>query len=660
MLKICFFICLYGCCIFSTTVYSFSDDKKILKLILNDIINLEFEKSKKLINKIQNKDLKKGLYSLNDILYYQGQEEQDSSKVNYLINLKTKNNIHLIINNLSKGYDELFHKPNDGTSFPFFFEAYRLAKEKNNYELRLLTLLGILEYYHYEYVLTSRQHEKYLVELKSISKTPISRSWYYIHYIYFKLESMDKNERKVSIEIDELEKQIKLLKKSHKISPLFLSLKAINLGKKGKVEDAKQFHLKTLKESAGFPFLKYVRFRTCYKLAELHNTNGNYTEDGLKYIKMAEEHIDISDEIRGKIFISKYVSENYKALAEKYVDSFNYLVNNKNYLSLDSIAQKAFLSYQGAYEKFAKSVQLEHQLDFQKNTSDNIKLNKQLQTAEKEKQILIEQQKKKKNQNIAIGLGGTLFLGGIITFLLYRNTKRKQKIAEQEKEIQIQKTEKILKEQELTSIDAMLSGQEKERQRLANDLHDNLGSTLATLRLHFDHLKNNRDNPKVDNIEELYSKTDNLLNEAYQKVRTIAHEKNSGVMANQGLLPAIKKLAKKVSNGDEFQIEIQGYGLEERLDNALEISIFRMIQELITNIIKHAEANEVHISLTNHDSLLNIIIEDNGKGFEAKILPEKDGMGLKNIEKRIEYLEGTFEIDSTIGKGTHIIINIPI
>ncbi|WP_025742584.1 tetratricopeptide repeat-containing sensor histidine kinase [Aquimarina pacifica] len=264
------------------------------------------------------------------------------------------------------------------------------------------------------------------------------------------------------------------------------------------------------------------------------------------------------------------------------------------------------------------------------------------------------------NRNLFIGSLILLIFGVITAFLLHKNTKRKQRIAEQERELQVQKTEKLLKDQELSAIDAMISGQEKERQRLANDLHDNLGSTLATVKLHFEHLKNNRENPKVKNIEELYTKTNTLLDEAYQKVRTIAHEKNSGVMANQGLLPAIKNLAKKISNRDDLKIEVQDFGLEERLDNTLEISIFRIIQELITNAIKHAKASEIIISLTNHDSLLNIIVEDNGKGFDAQKLPEKEGMGLKSIEKRIEHLEGTFEIDSTLGKGTNILMNIPI
>ena len=232
--------------------------------------------------------------------------------------------------------------------------------------------------------------------------------------------------------------------------------------------------------------------------------------------------------------------------------------------------------------------------------------------------------KRIKNRNLLIASIGVIFSGGLTAFLVYKNAKRKQRIAEQEKEIQIQKTDKILKEQELASIDAMLAGQEKERQRLANDLHDSLGGTLATVKLHFDHLKSN---PNHKDADILYTKTDELLQEAYQKVRTIAHEKNSGVMANQGLLPAIKNLAKKVSYGNHLTIDIQDYGLEQRLDNHIEITIFRIIQELITNIIKHANATEIQISLTNHDAMLNIIVEDNGKGFDAKQLPQKDGMG---------------------------------
>ncbi|WP_108866261.1 sensor histidine kinase [Aquimarina aquimarini] len=375
-----------------------------------------------------------------------------------------------------------------------------------------------------------------------------------------------------------------------------------------------------------------------YNLGTLEQEQGNYNK-AMQYFNQIDQSLIEKRDAKDVIAITDYIYKNYKQ--QNKTDSALYFLEKK-YILNDSL-----------------------QLLERANLISDIET--KYQTEKKEKKIvqllntnLKSEASRIRNRNLLIGSLFVLIVATIIALLIHKNTKRKQRIAEQERELEIQKTEKLLKEQELTAIDAMISGQEKERQRLANDLHDNLGSTLATVKLHFQHLRNNKDNPKIKNIEELYSKTDNLLEEAYQKVRTIAHEKNSGVMAHQGLLPAIKNLAKKASNGKHLQIEVQGYGLEERLDNTLEISIFRIIQELITNIIKHADATEIQISLTNHDSLLNIIVEDNGKGFDAKILPEKDGMGLATIEKRIEHLEGTFEIDSTINKGTNIIINIPI
>ncbi len=293
---------------------------------------------------------------------------------------------------------------------------------------------------------------------------------------------------------------------------------------------------------------------------------------------------------------------------------------------------------------------------------NDIEVKYETEKKEKENILLQYEVNTRRRQQRNLWVGAILTLLGTITIslLLYKNTKRKQRIAEQEKQLETNKVEKILKEQELTTIDAMLSGQEKERQRLANDLHDSLGSTLTTIKLYFDHLKRNRTKPEFINDDAFYVKTTTLIDEAYQKVRTIAHEKNSGVMAQQGLLPAIKNLAKKVSSSNQINITVQDYGFNQRLDNTLEISLFRIIQELITNIVKHAQATEATISLTHHHTSLNIIIEDNGVGFNAAKLPQKEGMGLHSIEKRIEHLEGDFEIDSTPEKGTNILIDIPL
>jgi len=287
----------------------------------------------------------------------------------------------------------------------------------------------------------------------------------------------------------------------------------------------------------------------------------------------------------------------------------------------------------------------------------------QFQAGEKEKQNLLLQNEvaKKKQQQRLLWIGSILaiIIGSIIAILFQKNTKRKQRIAEQQREIEIQKTEKILRNQELTTIDAMLEGQEKERQRLASDLHDSVGATLSAAKLQFDHLAKNKS--KLNELDEMFTKTGKLLDDAYTEVRSMAHSKNSGVLAKNGLLPAVQKLAKNASGTAKLQIDVQDFGLDDRLENSLEITVFRIIQELVTNIIKHANASEASISITQHEDSLNIIVEDNGSGFDHKQNVMNDnGMGLDSIERRVEHLEGSMEVDSSEGNGTTIVIDIPI
>ncbi|WP_299684219.1 sensor histidine kinase [uncultured Dokdonia sp.] len=364
-------------------------------------------------------------------------------------------------------------------------------------------------------------------------------------------------------------------------------------------------------------------------LSKLYQKKKQY-DAALKYLKLAEK-TDV------KVNISK-----------------TKLIYLKNFLSIYSEKE----DYKEAIFYAKLLLKLKDSINELAQNNTIIEADKKYKTLEKEKENLKLEVKNKRSQTIAISLGSTLLLGSIIAFLVYRNTKRKQRIAEQDRELQIQKTETILKEKELETINAMVSGQEKERLRLAGELHDNLGSTLATVRMQVENLERNLD--KVDDPKALLQKTNALVNEAYQKVRTISHERNSGVLAKNGLLPAIQKLARTVSSNNNLQVEVQDFGLENRIANELEITIFRIIQELVTNIVKHANAGEANISLTQHDNELNIMVEDNGKGFKVGKLKEKDGMGLGNIERRIEHLEGTMEVDSALGRGTSISIDIPL
>jgi hypothetical protein len=430
------------------------------------------------------------------------------------------------------------------------------------------------------------------------------------------------------------------------------------------------YHQNTLKKIIGAT-IPYIKGKTKQMIGIQYEHYLKNQDSSIFYYEQALEDYKKVKGVNGKaglfgaynnLGVSIGQSGNYeKAIsyfnqAKKYIDTD---LQKKSYLYLAlSQAYKNANVTDSAYYYLEEHRKIVEELKDHESAIALEDIETKYQTVEKEKQILLEQAAKERNSNIAIGLGGSLAAVSIIAFLVYKNTKRKQLIAEQERELEIRKTEKILKEQELTTIDAMLHGQEKERQRMAGDLHDSVGATLAAARLQFTHLSDNKD--KAESLDELYHKTGKLLDDAYNEVRSMAHIKNSGVLAKNGLLPAVEKLAKNASVNGKIHIDVTHFGLEERIENSLEIMVFRILQELVTNIIKHANASEVTISITQHEDSLNIIVEDNGIGFKPLAIQKKDGMGLSSIEKRIEHIEGSMEIDSTPGKGTNILIDIPL
>ncbi|WP_298903724.1 sensor histidine kinase [uncultured Psychroserpens sp.] len=375
-----------------------------------------------------------------------------------------------------------------------------------------------------------------------------------------------------------------------------------------------------------------------------------------------------------------FIAYSYNNQAEAYKKKHDYLRAIKYYQKADSInlnkndLKSKAIFYQNLTDVYEKTKDYQRALTYSKklntikdsidNLEQNIAINDiqerydnqtlRADNLESETKRLESEANARKKQNLVYGLGGALALGSIIAFLLFKNTKRKQKLAEQDKELETQKLTTVLKEQELKSIDAMIEGQEKERQRIANDLHDDLGGLMATVKLHFNALKDKQ-------TPELYDKTNQLIDEAYDKVRTVAHAKNSGVIAKQGLLKAINDMAENISASNKIKIDVIDHGLETRLENSLELTIFRIIQELITNVIKHARASEATIHITNHEDSLNIMVEDNGIGFNpSQVTKTNKGMGISSIDKRIEHLEGSMTIESEKKQGTTIIIDIPL
>ena len=409
--------------------------------------------------------------------------------------------------------------------------------------------------------------------------------------------------------------------------------------------------------------------------AKIHNNIGVLYSENTAHKDSAIYHYNIALKEFKKQGLTDYISYIYNNLARIYSQQEDYDKALEYYLKADSIPVKEYrkrnkqrlyghisdmYEYTEDYPDALKYLKLhlayKDSVNFETQNTEILNIQTKYETEKKEKENL----KLKQSRFWLMMFLIIALLLIIIFYIAYRNQRNKKKVFAKEKEIQSEKIQKLLKEQELSSLDAMVQGQEKERQRIANDLHDNLGSSLATLKLHFNNLKVKRDRLKEEE-EALFAKTDKLIDETYQKVRSMAHAKHAGIKANESLLPAVKNFASKVSLANKLVIEVIDDGMEDvRLDNSLEMTLFRIIQESITNIIKHAQASEANIHLTHHGDSINILVEDNGVGFDTSKIKPKDGMGLNTIQKRVENLNGKAVIESIKDKGTSIIIDIPL
>ncbi|MGB3591334.1 MAG: sensor histidine kinase [Nonlabens sp.] len=338
-----------------------------------------------------------------------------------------------------------------------------------------------------------------------------------------------------------------------------------------------------------------------------------------------------------------------KALGENISPSFySYYAQA---LSLDNQLKKATNYYE-------KSIQLADSLQLVEQDRNIKELQEQYESAEKDKEILRQEAGNERKRATIIALVAAVGLIAITAFFIYKNQRKRVLLARQQEKLAVQETDQILKEQVLKTIDAMISGQELERQKLASELHDNLGSSLTTLRLYLDGLESTVQDPRA---LELLSRTEKVVDATYDTVRNMSHERGNSILSERGLVSSLGSLAAHISNSGKVELEVIHNSNDLKLSNTTELAIFRTIQELVTNIVKHADASEATINITAYKEHLDFLIEDNGKGFiPASITAKTNSLGLKSIEKRVENLGGSLEIDSAPGSGTSIHLEIPI
>ncbi|MBO9563266.1 MAG: sensor histidine kinase [Niastella sp.] len=232
----------------------------------------------------------------------------------------------------------------------------------------------------------------------------------------------------------------------------------------------------------------------------------------------------------------------------------------------------------------------------------------------------------------------------IISLLLYRNYRHKQKL-------QQVKIEDLESEKQLAATEAVLKGEEQERARLAKDLHDGLGGMLSGIKHSLNAVKGTL---APDNAQ-VFERNIDMLDSSIKEMRRVAHNMMPEALVKFGLDTALKDFCNDINQSGALQVTYHSIGMDNtELDRTTSITIYRIVQELLNNVIKHAETQNAIVQVSKNGNIISVTVEDDGKGFDTKILEHKGGIGWRNIQSRVDYLKGKLDIRSERGKGTSV------
>jgi signal transduction histidine kinase len=256
------------------------------------------------------------------------------------------------------------------------------------------------------------------------------------------------------------------------------------------------------------------------------------------------------------------------------------------------------------------------------------------------KDIALQKRTRQRNNYVYGGGGITLLLLLLIVF--YHQQSRKNKI------ITEQKIRRLEEEKKLLAARSIVEGQEEERKRIAEELHDGLGVLLSSAKMHFTTLKVN-----IPENKALIDKATKLIDEATGDVRRISHNMMPGILTRFGLLEAIQDLIEQVDDMEGIHAEVNIHGEERRLKENTEIMLYRVIQEMVNNTLKHAEAKNIRLEIELHAERMTVDYKDDGKGFDAEEKIKAKSIGLTSIQSRVKFLGGDLTIHSMPGTGVN-------
>jgi len=418
-----------------------------------------------------------------------------------------------------------------------------------------------------------------------------------------------------------------------------------------------------ISEEKGFA---HIYGLTLSSLAE-HFYNHDNLESAFQKIEKLDELLDNYEfndlKMRRELLKSAYymtksefeTSLHHGSQALELLSSFQLTNYELKIYKVISDAYKGLGSFDEAIHYLEKHIELKDSIVFTERHTELKNIQIQYETAQKDmelkdQQITIQNQIHTR-QFMQGGISFFALLGVGIFILLNQRLKKNKIIALREADIQSQQIHQLKKEKQILAMSSMIQGQESERKRIAQDLHDGLGGLLASIKVKFEIIQK-----EIAVLESMnvYQQTSTMIDDACSEVRKIAHNMMPDSLTKLGLIEAVRDIAEYTT---DINIKVINLGISS-LSETQEIMLYRVIQEFVNNSRKHANASQIIIQFSLDKTHSTIYLEDNGIGFEMNDPTHQKGLGLKSMESRVKFIGGTFELNSVPDIGTSVQINI--
>lgn len=397
-------------------------------------------------------------------------------------------------------------------------------------------------------------------------------------------------------------------------------------------EEAEKAYLRALQVKSSNAPLPLSRTNALESLNEVYQARGRYAEAR----KVMQEYMSISRGINwhANILHGLDILSRLEEKTHNYAASLRYL--------------REFVHLGDSVKREESKVQL-HNLEMKYQASEKEKKILELESSSKEQQLVL-QRSRAYNALLLAGLIVALLVA-LIIFIIYRN---KHRLAAQKEQLQRQELENMKQAQRIRHFSAMLEGQEQERRRLARDLHDGLGGTMASIRVKAADLADSA-TPDDAQMKQIITQLDG----ATRELRRIAHNMMPEALLKFGLEAALKDLCESLQHNGAA-IVFQAFDLRGDIPQPQQIMIYRLVQELLGNALKHSGARNILVQCLQRGEELSVIVEDDGKGFDQGSISPADGIGLQSVRARVDYLKGRLDIQSAPGIGTTVNIDIHV